>query len=89
MMKTEANHYSMATGLYPDHHGIVLNMFYDEKMDATYTIGDRDAVENPDFYGGEPIWVTAEIQGIKTGSYFWVGSRGSSKGCLSDILETI
>ncbi len=78
--KTFPNHYSMVTGLYPDHHGIVLNMFYDEKMDATYSIGKRDAVENPDFYGGEPIWVTAENQGVTTGSYFWVGSEAPVKG---------
>lgn len=78
--KTFPNHYSMATGLYPDNHGIVNNNFYDEKMDAFYKIGDRQAVENPDFYDGEPIWVTAEKQGIITASYFWVGSEAAISG---------
>ena len=78
--KTFPNHYSMATGLYPDHHGIVLNSFYDEDMDAYYSIGNRDAVENPDFYDGEPIWVTAEKQGMISASYFWVGSEAAIQG---------
>jgi len=78
--KTFPNHYSMATGLYPDHHGIVLNSFYDEEMDKYYAIRNREAVENPDFYDGEPIWVTAENQGICSASYFWVGSESAVKG---------
>jgi len=78
--KTFPNHYSMATGLYPDHHGIVLNSFYDPKMDAYYAIRDREAVMNAEFYGGEPIWVTAEKQGITAASCFWVGSEAAIKG---------
>jgi alkaline phosphatase D len=78
--KTFPNHYTIATGLYPDHHGIVLNSFYDPDMDAYYSIGDRTSVENPDFYGGEPIWLTAEKQGVISGSYFWVGSEAPIGG---------
>ncbi len=77
--KTFPNHYSMATGLYPDHHGIVQNSFYDKKLGLSYRISDRKAVENPVFYGGEPIWATAKKQGIKSASYFWVGSETTSK----------
>lgn len=77
---TFPNHYSMATGLYPDHHGIVFNNFYDPDMKASYRIGDRKAVENGAFYGGEPIWVTAEKQGMTTASYFWVGSEAAIEG---------
>lgn len=80
--KTFPNHYSMATGLYPDHHGIVQNSFYDPELDKHYRISDRKAVENPEFYSGEPIWITAEKQGIKSGSYFWVGSETSTDGIL-------
>jgi len=78
--KTFPNHYSMATGLYPDHHGIVGNSFYAPDLDAFYAIQDREAVENGDFYRGEPIWTTAEKQGIITGSYFWVGSEAPCQG---------
>ncbi len=78
--KTFPNHYSMATGLYPDNHGIVHNNFYCPALDMVYRIGDRQMVENSAFYSGEPIWVTAEKQGITTASYFWVGSEAPIKG---------
>lgn len=78
--KTFPNHYSIVTGLYPDHHGIVQNSFYDPEMDAYYKLSDRDAVENGAFYSGEPIWVTAEKQGVKSASFFWVGSEAPVKG---------
>ncbi len=78
--KTFPNHYSIVTGLYPDHHGIIHNSFYDPEMDAYYTIDDREAVENKDFYGGEPIWVTAEKQGLRTASFYWVGSEAPISG---------
>jgi len=78
--KTFPNHYSLATGLYPDHHGIIQNTFYDPDMDAHYKIRDREAIENGAFYGGEPIWVTAEKQGLKTASFYWVGSEADICG---------
>lgn len=77
--KTFPNHYSIATGLHPDHHGIVNNSFYDEEL-GYYRLGDRKSVENGKFYGGEPIWVTAEKQGIKTASFYWVGSEAPIQG---------
>jgi len=78
--KTFANHYTMATGLYPDHHGLVENNFYDPATGKHYSISDRQAVEDPAFYGGEPIWVTAEKNGIISASFFWVGSEAPVKG---------
>jgi alkaline phosphatase D len=77
--KTFPNHYSIATGLYPDNHGIVNNSFYDSKL-GFYSIGDREAVENGKFYGGEPIWVTAEKQGVRAASFYWVGSEAPVQG---------
>lgn len=81
---TFPNHYSMATGLYPDNHGIVMNNFFCPELNATYRISDRNAVGNPNFYGGEPIWVTARKQGLMTASYFWVGSEAPIKGMHPD-----
>lgn len=78
--KTFPNHYSMATGLYPDNHGIVANNFYCPELDLVYRLGDRQSVENGAFYGGEPIWVTAQKQGMITASYFWVGSEAPIQG---------
>lgn len=77
---TFPNHYSMATGLYPDHHGIVANSFYDPATKRHYAVGNRKAVEDGTFYGGEPIWVTAEKQGLRTASFFWVGSEAPIQG---------
>jgi len=77
---TFPNHYSMATGLYPENHGIVQNKFYDDRLKLTYKIGDSKTVMDGRFYGGEPIWVTAEKQGVKTASFYWVGSEAAVKG---------
>lgn len=78
--KTFPNHYTLATGLYPGHHGLVNNTFYAPDLDLMYRMGDRSAVENGAFYGGEPIWVTASKQGLVTGSFYWVGSEAPVKG---------
>jgi predicted AlkP superfamily pyrophosphatase or phosphodiesterase len=77
---TFPNHYSIATGLYPDHHGLIYNSFPAPDLGLYYRMGDRAAVENPAFYGGEPIWVTAEKQGVKAASFFWVGSEAPVGG---------
>jgi len=78
--KTFPNHYSMATGLYPDNHGIVQNSFYATDLGKYYSISNRESVTDPDFYFGEPIWTTAEKQGVKSASYFWVGSEAPHDG---------
>lgn len=77
---TFPNHYSIATGLYPDHHGLVNNSFPAPDLGMFYRMGDRQAVENPAFYGGEPMWVTAQKQGLRAASFFWVGSEAPVGG---------
>ncbi|HWV67853.1 ectonucleotide pyrophosphatase/phosphodiesterase [Chitinophaga sp.] len=74
---TFPNHYSLATGLYPAHHGLVDNFFYDRKRDAVYKVGDRAAVEDGTWYNGIPLWVLAEKQQMISASYFWVGSESA------------
>lgn len=74
---TFPNHYSLATGLYPAHHGLVDNFFYDRKRDAVYKVGDRTAVEDGTWYNGIPLWVLAEKQQMISASYFWVGSESA------------
>lgn len=78
--KTFPNHYTLATGLYPDHHGIINNSFYAPDLEGIYRVGDRSMVADPDAYFGEPIWVTAENQGVKSACYFWVGSEAPIGG---------
>ncbi len=77
--KTFPNHYTIATGLYPGHNGLVSNEFYDRQLDLTYRIKDRTAVENPDFYNGTPLWVLAAEQQMVSASMFWVGSEAPIK----------
>lgn len=85
--KTFPNHYTIATGLYPDHHGLVNNSFYDRTLNMSYAIGNKNARFNPDFYGGEPIWITAQKQGVRTASYYWVGSDVLIQGLQPDIWK--
>ncbi len=77
---TFASHYTMATGLHPDKHGILANRFYAPDLDADFNKGDRTTVEDGKFYGGEPIWVTAEMQNLKTATFYWVGSEADVQG---------
>lgn len=85
--KTFPNHYTIVTGLYPEHHGIVSNTMYDPDMDARFRISDRKAVEDNRWWGGEPLWVTAEKQGQISATYFWVGSEAEINGVRPHIWK--
>lgn len=78
--KTFPNHYTIATGLRPEHHGIVDNSFYDPSKGLTYGIRNRDIVTDGSWYGGTPLWVLAEQNGIPAASYFFVGSEADVQG---------
>ena len=75
---TFPNHYTLATGLYPEHHGIVANSFYDATKDAHYSMS-RTATEGA-WYGGTPIWALAEKQGVRSACFFWPGSEAEIAG---------
>lgn len=75
--KTFPNHYTIATGLYPDNHGIVHNTFFVPEKESVYKIADRTKVQDGYYYKGTPIWNLAETQGIKSASFFWVGSEAN------------
>lgn len=77
---TFPNHFSIATGLYPAEHGIVHNHFPNGSRDAWYHIWDREAVENGDWYRGEPIWVAAERAGLVSAAYYFVGTEAAVGG---------
>jgi predicted AlkP superfamily pyrophosphatase or phosphodiesterase len=78
--KTFPNHYSVATGQYPGRHGIVGNRFLDPENGAWYSFRDRSSVEDGRWYGGEPIWVTAETQGMVSAAFFFVGTEAAVQG---------
>ena len=78
--KTFPNHYTIATGLYPQDHGIVENNIYDPLFKAVFTLSDRREVENGRWWLGEPIWVTAEKHGQKAASVFYPGTEAEIAG---------
>jgi predicted AlkP superfamily pyrophosphatase or phosphodiesterase len=78
--KTFPNHYTIATGMYPDKHGILGNSFYSYEKSVTYSISNRNMVEDGSFYGGTPIWIQAAKAGMVTASYFFVGSEADIQG---------
>jgi predicted AlkP superfamily pyrophosphatase or phosphodiesterase len=73
--KTFPNHYSIVTGLNPGNHGLVDNSFYDRARNETYGMSDKLHVPNPYYYGGVPLWELAKRNGVKSASFFWVGSE--------------
>ncbi len=77
---TFPNHYTIVTGLYPEHHGIVANSFYDPARKGTYSYRDNNTVTDGAWYGGTPLWVVAEQQGMRSASFFWVGSEADIQG---------
>jgi predicted AlkP superfamily pyrophosphatase or phosphodiesterase/broad specificity phosphatase PhoE len=78
--KTYPNHYTLVTGLRPEHHGIVANSMWDPDRRAAFSLADRSAVEDGRWWGGEPIWVGAERRGLVTASSFWPGSEAAIGG---------
>jgi predicted AlkP superfamily pyrophosphatase or phosphodiesterase len=77
--KTFPNQYTLVTGLTPEHHGMVANVIRDPVL-GTFRNSDTLAVREPRWWGGEPIWVTAETQGRRAASYFWPGSEARIGG---------
>lgn len=78
--KTFTNHYALATGLYADKHGIVSNEFFDPERNQSFSLADRQAVQDGTWYKGEPLWLTVARQGLRTASFFWVGSDADIQG---------
>uniref|UniRef100_A0A3Q1BJH4 SMB domain-containing protein n=1 Tax=Amphiprion ocellaris TaxID=80972 RepID=A0A3Q1BJH4_AMPOC len=60
--KTFPNLYSLATGLYPESHGIVGNSMYDPVFDATFTLRSREKL-NHRWWGGQPVSSTRKQEG--------------------------
>ena len=70
---TFPNFYTTATGLYPEHHGVVSNTMVDSTL-GRFALRDTAAVRDPRWWGGEPIWATAVRQGQRAATFFWPGS---------------
>ncbi len=78
--KTFPNHFTQVTGLYPSEHGIVGNSFFDEELGALFDMDET----GPEWWGGEPIWITATNQGLRAATMFWPGSETPYDGVWQD-----
>jgi predicted AlkP superfamily pyrophosphatase or phosphodiesterase len=77
---TFPNHWTLVTGLYPEHHGIVGNSFYDPVRAQTYSLRDSATFRDGSWYGGTPLWSLAERQGMRSACLFWVGCEAEVQG---------
>lgn len=77
--ETIPNLYTLATGLYPEHHGIVADAFYDPARKETF-IGASRQLADGSWYGGVPLWSLAEQQGIRTACFSWPGCEAKIAG---------
>jgi predicted AlkP superfamily pyrophosphatase or phosphodiesterase len=83
---TFPNHYTLVTGLYPESHGVVGNTFWDEELQEEFFYTNPNAMQ-PKWWGGEPLWVTAEDQGIRTAIHMWPGSEAHILGVEPAFID--
>ena len=76
---TFPNHYTMVTGLRPDHHGIVNNTMRDPDL-GQFSLNNRAAVADPRWWGGKPVWVSLQEHGGYAATMFWPGSEAPIAG---------
>jgi predicted AlkP superfamily pyrophosphatase or phosphodiesterase len=85
---TFPNHYSIVTGLWPEHHGIINNRMYDPNFQTNFYIFDNPGPTDGRWWGGEPIWVTAIKQGRVADCVMWPGSGAEIDGVRPTKYET-
>jgi len=83
---TFPNHHTIATGLYPESHGVVGNTFWDEELQEEFYYTNPNAMQ-PKWWGGEPIWVTAESQGLRSAIHMWPGSEAHIGGLEPAFID--
>ena len=84
---TFPNHYTIVTGLYPDHHGIVANSMVDPGSGKRFVRSDAQLAGDRLWWGGEPLWVGAERQGLHTATMFWPGSEYAIDGVRPEYWQ--
>lgn len=85
--KTFPNHFTLVTGLHAGNHGLVGNSFWDPSRKGGYRMSDTAAVRGASWYRGEPVWTTAEKQGMVSASFFWPGSEAPIGGAAPSIVK--
>jgi predicted AlkP superfamily pyrophosphatase or phosphodiesterase len=80
---TFPNHYTLVTGRYPDHHGIVDNTMDDPAIAAHphFTLSDHEAAWDRAWWDeATPLWVSVQRQGGHAATMFWPGSEVDIQG---------
>ena len=77
---TFPNHVSIVTGLYPAHHGIINNTFFDSALGSIFRYNQSASARDSRWWGGQPIWITAVKQGRASACSFWPGSEAEIGG---------
>ncbi|XP_037078699.1 ectonucleotide pyrophosphatase/phosphodiesterase family member 1-like [Pollicipes pollicipes] len=73
--KTFPNHYSIATGMYPESNGIVGNRMYDTALPGRrFKLGKQESLR-PVWWRAEPVWETVRKMGGVSAVFFWPGSE--------------
>jgi predicted AlkP superfamily pyrophosphatase or phosphodiesterase len=85
---TFPNHYTLVTGLYPESHGVVGNTFWDPALQKDFFYTDPSKSMQDEWWGGEPLWVTAEKQGIRSAIHMWPGSEAHIRHLEPSFLDT-
>ncbi|MDF3980946.1 ectonucleotide pyrophosphatase/phosphodiesterase [Luteibacter sp. PPL201] len=81
---TFPNHYTLVTGLVPDHHGIVNNTMRDPVL-GEFDLSNHAATSDGRWWSdAEPIWVTAQKHGLRTATMFWPGTEAQIHGVRPD-----
>ena len=84
---TFPNHHTIVTGLYPSHHGIVENGFWDPALRQRFLFSDPKLNSDPKMWGVTPLWVLAEKQGVRSAAYFWPGTDVDIEGTRPSIYH--
>jgi predicted AlkP superfamily pyrophosphatase or phosphodiesterase len=85
--KTFPNHYTLVTGLYPGHHGIVANSMRDPRTGRLFTMNKREEVQDAMWWGGDPIWNGVQRSGRRAAAMFWPGSEAAIGGTRPSYWE--
>jgi predicted AlkP superfamily pyrophosphatase or phosphodiesterase len=79
--KSFPNHYTLYTGRRPENHGIVSNYFFDPALNAAFDKTKPADNADPRWWSqAEPIWITAERQGVRSACFFGPGSEAPFAG---------
>lgn len=81
------NHTTYATGCWPEHHGVMSNIFYDPRLGR---FGEKMNVGDADWRTGcETMWEAAERQGVHAAVFNWVGRWSHSRGKLASYANPL